>query len=90
MNITSELERLARLHQQGALTAEEFAQAKNKLLAAPAPPEPREPVEPDRSLGEAANRYVSFQQVMAVIGFILFVIFFFTIILPAMRNTRPF
>jgi len=31
MNIADELERLARLHAEGALTAEEFAKAKNQL-----------------------------------------------------------
>lgn len=36
MDLTSELERLARLHAEGALTAEEFAKAKSQLLAAPA------------------------------------------------------
>lgn len=32
MNVTDELERLQRLHQSGALSDEEFAQAKSKLL----------------------------------------------------------
>lgn len=36
MNLTSELERLAKLHAEGALTAEEFAKAKSQLLAGPA------------------------------------------------------
>src|SRR5437773_671432 len=35
MNITQELERLAKLHAEGALTAEEFAKAKTQLLSAP-------------------------------------------------------
>jgi hypothetical protein len=34
MNTTQELERLAKLHADGALTAEEFAKAKNQLLSA--------------------------------------------------------
>jgi hypothetical protein len=34
MNLTQELERLAKLHAEGALTAEEFAQAKRRLLSA--------------------------------------------------------
>lgn len=34
MNIAQELERLAKLHADGALTAEEFAKAKNRLLSA--------------------------------------------------------
>jgi phage shock protein C len=33
MNIVDEIERLRQLHQTGALTESEFAQAKEKLLA---------------------------------------------------------
>src|SRR5436190_8544302 len=36
MNLAQELERLAKLHAEGALTADEFARAKNQLLSAPA------------------------------------------------------
>ena len=57
MNITDELERLGQLHKDGTLSDEEFAQAKNKLLNAP--DENRAPA-PNTTLGEAANRYVSF------------------------------
>src|SRR5213592_2270782 len=35
MNLAQELERLAKLHAEGALTAEEFARAKNQLLSTP-------------------------------------------------------
>ena len=35
MSIGQELERLAKLHAEGALTAEEFTQAKGRLLSAP-------------------------------------------------------
>ena len=58
MNMTVELVRLSKLHQEGALSAEEFAQAKRKVLVST---EERWPSEADRSLGEAANRYVAFQ-----------------------------
>lgn len=85
MNITDELERLSRLHKEGALSDVEFAQAKSKLLVSQ---EERPPSEPDRTLGEAANRYVSFQMVMAVIGIIIFLIFFFGVMLPAMQGAR--
>ena len=85
MNMTDELERLNKLHQEGALNEEEFAQAKSKLLASK---EERPPPEPDRTLGEAANRYVSFQIVMAVIGIIIALSFFFGVMLPAMQSTR--
>src|SRR5205814_10623909 len=36
MNLTQELERLAKLHAEGALTAGEFARAKSQLLSTPA------------------------------------------------------
>jgi len=36
MNLTQELERLAKLHAEGALTADEFARAKSQLLSTPA------------------------------------------------------
>ena len=36
MNFAQEIERLAKLHAEGALTAEEFTKAKNQLLSTPA------------------------------------------------------
>jgi hypothetical protein len=36
MNLAQEVERLAKLHAEGALTAEEFTKAKNQLLSTPA------------------------------------------------------
>ena len=36
MNFAQEIERLAKLHAEGALTAEEFARAKSQLLSTPA------------------------------------------------------
>src|SRR5438093_6525355 len=36
MNLAQELERLTKLHAEGALTAEEFARAKSQLLSTPA------------------------------------------------------
>src|SRR6266480_520075 len=36
MNLAQELERLPKLHAEGALTAEEFARAKSQLLSTPA------------------------------------------------------
>jgi hypothetical protein len=88
MNITEELERLSKLHKDGSLSDDEFAQAKSALLTSQERRESPSP-EPDRTLGEAANRYVSFQMVMSVIGLIVFLFFFFGVILPAMRGNRP-
>jgi hypothetical protein len=42
--------------------------------------------EADRTLGEAANRYVSLQVVMSIIGFIIFLIILFGVILPQMSS----
>jgi len=80
MSMTDELERLTKLHREGALTKEEFDQAKAQLLNQPAafPPPEQSP----NTLGEAANRYVTLQMVMSVVGFILFLIFFLGVILP--------
>jgi hypothetical protein len=41
-----------------------------------------------RTLGEAANRYVTFQIVMAVIGLVLFLFFLFFFFVP-MWNRFP-
>jgi hypothetical protein len=88
MNLTDELERLGRLHKDGTLNDEEFARAKQKLLNEPAREQPVEPR--DNSLGEAANRYVSFQVVMSIIGLIIFLIFVFGFVLPHMNSGPTF
>lgn len=87
MSLTDELTKLAALRQSGALTETEFQQAKAKLLGSPS----YDPVSSDTldtlrrikgfggsqdSLGEAANRYVSFQMIMAVVGILIFLFFF--------------
>ena len=86
MNMTDELERLAKLRKDGVLTEDEFAQAKLKLLNPPADDGPAN--ENKNTLGEAANRYVSLQMVMSAVGVILFLIFLFTVILPHMSGNN--
>jgi hypothetical protein len=90
MSLADELNKLAALRQSGALTDEEFQQAKEKLLSSPSPViEPEYRRSPtglppifdqgsgsDESLGKAANRYVTLQMVMAVIGIVIFLLFF--------------
>lgn len=76
MNIVDELAKLQQLRSEGALTDEEFAQAKRKLLeddASTTTPSPvptiklslkeglDEVVDEESTLGGAANRYVNFQ-----------------------------
>ncbi len=41
----------------------------------------------DESLGRAANRYVTFQIVSAIIGGIIFLIFLFAVIIPMFNRT---
>jgi len=87
MSLTDELTKLAALRQSGALTETEFQQAKAKLFASP----PDDTVLPDThdtlrrmkgfggskdTLGEAANRYVTFRMIMAVVGILIFLFFF--------------
>jgi hypothetical protein len=90
MSIADELKKLAEMHAGGTLTDEEFQQAKKKLLATPeetpdeTPRAPRSglprsfPLESgnDDSVGKAANRYVTLQMVMAVIGILILLLFF--------------
>ena len=87
MSLTDELTKLAALRQSGALTETEFQQAKAKLLGSPYD----DSVSADTldtlrrikgfggskdTLGEAANRYVSFRMIMAVISLLIFLFFF--------------
>jgi Short C-terminal domain len=83
--ISQELEKLARLHESGALTDEEFARAKDAALDRSE--DRREALVGDRdsSLGTAANRYVTFQIVMSVIALIVFLFVFATVIQPRMN-----
>jgi hypothetical protein len=81
MNITDELQRLATLHRNGDITDAEFAEAKQHLLAPPAV----HSFEPNNTVGRAANRFVSFQIVMAAIGLVIFLVLFFTTLRPYYR-----
>jgi uncharacterized membrane protein len=70
MTVAHEPERPNRLHRAKALTDEEFARAKKRLLE----PHRHNPatIGPDCSLGRAANRCVTFNIVMAIIGIAIF------------------
>lgn len=86
MNISDELSKLAQLKEQGVLSPEEFEQAKKRILSGGGSSPQERNVSPpksyqfedrsDDSVGKAANRYVSFQIIMAVIGIIIFLLFF--------------
>ena len=84
MAIADELEKLSKLHESGELTDEEYVKAKDAALRAAGRgsdssdgPGLAEDLfgGNDESLGRAANRYVSFQIVSAVVGVIVFVLF---------------
>ena len=75
--MTDELERLGKLHKDGVLSDDEFAKAKNKLLNQGERDDSDANRTEDNSLGQAANRYVTLQAVMAVIGVIIFFNFSF-------------
>jgi hypothetical protein len=92
MNIADELQKLQQLDESGALNDEEFARAKEAVLNSTPPSRAGGSAGEGRvgnlfggkneSLGDAANRYVSFQIVMAVVGLIVFLLFFFLFFLP--------
>ena len=85
MSISDELSKLAELKDKGVLSPEEFEQAKKKILSGGGSPLENRHVgstrsyqfedRTDNSVGQAANRYVSFKIIMAVIGIIIFLLF---------------
>jgi cytochrome c-type biogenesis protein CcmH/NrfG len=78
MNI-SELEKLAALHQSGVLSADEFAQAKARLLNADSN---------KNSLGKAAHRGVTAIAVIVASVVFLALAFFFGFFLPAWNQQQ--
>jgi hypothetical protein len=83
--VAQELEKLARLHESGALTDEEFARAKDAALNRKdggAVADEREA----SSLGTAANRYVTFQIGMSIVGLIVFLVVFVVFFLPRFNS----
>jgi hypothetical protein len=90
MNMTDELERLSKLHNDGALNDEEFAQAKAKLLNSSQENNPSPRDYQDSTIGEAANRYVSFRIIMGILGFVIFIIFFLGFFLPMFHRAGGF
>ena len=82
--VAQELEKLARLHESGALTDEEFARAKDAALN-----RKDDATVADRegaSLGSAANRYVTFQIGMSIVGLIVFLVVFVLFFLPRFNS----
>ena len=83
--VVQELEKLARLHESGALTDEEFARAKDAALNRTddgAAADNRE----GASLGSAANRYVTFQIGMSIVGLVVFLVVFVLVFLPRFNS----
>ena len=99
MRIAEELEKLSQLHERGALSDQEYAEAKQATLqnatkdTTTVRQNSSDVNELDdasgRTLGEAANRYVSFQMVMAGISLLVVLVLLFTVVLPRF-NRFPF
>ena len=83
--LAQELEKLARLHESGALTDEEFARAKDAALNRKDDDSVAEHRE-SGSLGSAANRYVTFQIGMSIVGLIVFLVVFVLFFLPRFNS----
>jgi len=80
MSIADEISKLDQLKKSGALSEEEFQQAKailleNKISAPESPDNAPEQELENTSLGQAANRYVSYQMTMGVIVMVVVIIF---------------
>lgn len=87
MSIADELERLSKLHKEGLLNDEEFSQAKSKLLSQSSLTLGKNSLSsPDNTLGGAAKLYVTWQIATSIIGFIIFLIILFAVILPHMDS----
>ena len=92
MGVAEELEKLTQLHERGALSDQEYAEAKQATLQGATKDTTSDkrnagPVSSldgasDRTLGEAANRYVSFQILMAGITFVIVLVLLVTVVLP--------
>jgi len=82
--MTDELERMSKLHKEGALSEEEFAKAKSKLLQSDLTPPNSSPAE------ETSQRFMFAEILAAVLGVILFLIVLFGVILPRMHFHRHF
>jgi hypothetical protein len=78
MNLADDLERLHKIHQEGGLSDEEFALAKEKLLHSPREEPPI--MQEIKTLGNAANQYASYQMVVGLIGSIIFIIFILAVL----------
>lgn len=91
MELADEIRRLKELHDEGALTDDEFSQAKAALLegvTGDSASTPRGQGRSDDGLGVAAKRWVNLQIVLVIAGFVLALVFFFAFFLPDWRKTR--
>lgn len=82
MGLADEIRELMELHNNGTLTDAEFEQAKAAVLAGSASAGRPSTSAPDNTFGGVAKKWVNFQIVMAVVGVVLALIFFFGFFLP--------
>ena len=80
MSIADELVKLKELHDEGALTEEEFEQAKQLVLSGQS--SYGDYLEVEGSLARAAHRYVNLQTIVLVIVFIGFALAVYMLFLP--------
>jgi hypothetical protein len=98
VGIAEELEKLTQLHERGALSDQEYAEAKQAILRVATKDTPSDKTNAvvgrdldgarNGTLGEAANRYVSFQIVMAGISLVIFLVVLFVVFLPQFNRFR--
>jgi hypothetical protein len=94
MSIADEISKLDQLKKSGALTEEEFQQAKeilleNKIEPSESSDTATEQERENTTLGQAANRYVSFQMTMGVIGLVVFLIVLGTMCAKMEEDRHP-
>ena len=78
-SLASEIGRLHRLVEDGALTEAEFAEAKRRLIAS-AGHDGRD--DDDGDLGRAANRFVTYEKKKSTVGLVVFIALILFIFLP--------
>jgi hypothetical protein len=89
MDLSDEIRKLKDLHDSGALTESEFAQAKAALLAAsPSTGRATPRSGSDSALGAAAKKWVNLQIVMVIVAVVLALIFFFGFFLPNWNKSQ--
>jgi hypothetical protein len=88
--MTDELGKLYRMRYEGILTDEEFARAKEIVLAESRGAASTGSTFPFREspIADAARRFITYKLVTGVLGFVVFLLFFFCIWLPGFTKMQ--